>query len=107
MSDARGALVLLRHLPEAKRLLADKGYDADWFRKALTERGIRTCIPPRRKRKRPAKYNPRLYRKRYRIENLFARLKDWRCIATRYDRCGDLFLSAICLAATVIFWLPK
>ncbi|KGJ01492.1 transposase, partial [Paracoccus halophilus] len=37
----------------------------------------------------------------------FARLKDWRRIATRYDRCGDLFLSAICIAAIVIFWLPK
>ncbi|RYH06458.1 IS5/IS1182 family transposase, partial [Tropicimonas sp. IMCC6043] len=39
--------------------------------------------------------------------NAFARLKDWRRIATRYDRCGDLFLSAICIAAIVIFWLPK
>ena len=42
---------------------------------------------------------------RHRIENLFAHLKDWRRIATRYDRCADLSLSAICIAATVMFWL--
>ncbi|KGJ01417.1 transposase [Paracoccus halophilus] len=107
MSDARGAVVLLGDLPKAKRLLGDKGYDADWFREELKRMGMRTCIPPRTKRKRPATYNKRLYRKRHRIENAFARLKDWRRIATRYDRCGDLFLSAICIAAIVIFWLPK
>lgn len=63
--------------------------------------------PPsaRRGRRNPADHDTSLYRKRHRIENLFARLKDWRRIATRYDKCGDLFLSAICIAATVIFWL--
>jgi transposase len=39
------------------------------------------------------------------IENMFARLKDWRRVATRYDRCADLFLSACALAAVVLFWL--
>lgn len=105
MSDAKGALVLLGSLPPAKMLLGDKGYDADWFREALAERGINACIPPRRGRRNPANHDARLYRKRHRVENLFARLKDWRRIATRYDRCGELFLSAICIAATVIFWL--
>lgn len=105
LSDARGALVLLADLPPAKRLLGDKGYDADWPRDELKSRGLRICIPARRKRKRPAPHNRRLYKKRCRIENAFARLKDWRGIATRYTRCGDLFLSAIALAATVIFWL--
>ncbi len=107
MSDARGAVVLLGDLPKAKRLLGDKGYGADCFRDELKSMGMRACIPPRAKRKKPATYNKRLYRKRHRIENAFARLKDWRRIATRYDRCGDLFLSAICIAAIVIFWLPK
>ncbi|MCA3461653.1 MAG: IS5/IS1182 family transposase, partial [Rhodobacter sp.] len=41
----------------------------------------------------------------HRIENMFARLKDWRRIATRYDRCPILFLSACALAATVMYWL--
>jgi transposase len=99
MSDAKGALALLDALPPATMLLADKGYDADWFREALEENGISACIPARRGRKNPAGHDRKLYKQRHRIENLFARLKDWRRIATRYDRCGDLFLSAICIAA--------
>jgi len=47
----------------------------------------------------------RIYRLRHEVENLFAKLKDWRRIATRYDRCAHTFFSAICIAATVIFWL--
>ena len=105
MSDAKGALVLLAKLPPAKRLLGDKGYDADWLRDELKARGVRACIPARSGRNRPATHNRKLYKKRCRIENAFARLKDWRALATRYTRCGDLFLSAIALAATVIFWL--
>jgi transposase len=105
MSDARGALALLKALPPAKVLLADKGYDADWFREALEYISIAACIPARRGRKNPADHDRALSRQRHRIENLFARLKDWRRIATRYERCADLFLSAICIAATVMFWL--
>ena len=105
MSDAKGALVLMDALPPAKVLLGDKGYDADWFREALEDKGIAVCIPARRGRKYPASHDRKLYKQRHRIENLFARLKDWRRIATRYDRCGELFLSAICIAATVMFWL--
>lgn len=51
MSDAKGALALLRDLPPARTLLADKGYDADWFRQALEDRGIAACIPARRGRR--------------------------------------------------------
>jgi len=105
VSDAKGALALLSALPPAKRLLADRGYDADWFRQALDDKGIAACIPARRGRKKPAKHDAVLYKQRHRIENLFARLKDWRRIATRYDRCGELYLSAICIASTVIYWL--
>lgn len=104
-SDYIGARVLLGFLPKAKALLADRGYDADWFRKALIERGILPCIPGRRARKVPVEYDTQLYRERRRIENMFGRLKDWRRIATRYDRCADLFLSACCLGAVVLYWL--
>ncbi len=103
MSDAKGALALLGSLPPAKVLLGDKGYDADWFREALTVRGIDACIPARRGRRNPADHDAKLYRKRHRVENLFALLKDWRRVATRYDRCGELFLSAICIAAPSSF----
>lgn len=104
-SDYIGARVLLDALPSAGALLADRGYDAEWFRNALIERGIQPCIPARRGRKTAVIHDADLYRKRHKIENMFARLKDWRRIATRYDRCADLFLSACALAATVMFWL--
>ena len=90
----------------ARELLADRGYDSDRFRDALGKRGIAPCIPPTRNRKVPLGYDKILYKQRHRIENSFGRLKDWRRIAMRYDRCAHTFMSAICLAATVIFWLP-
>lgn len=104
-SDYVGAQAMLSSLPTANVLLADRGYDADWFREALTDRGIASCIPSRRNRKLAVPHDPALYRQRHRIENMFARLKDWRRVATRYDRCADIYLSAIALAATVMFWL--
>jgi transposase len=96
---------LLPSIPSADVLLADRGYDAGWFREALIERGITPCIPPRKARKIDVQYDKTLYRKRHRIENMFGRLKDWRRIATRYDRCADIFLSACALAAVILFWL--
>lgn len=104
-SDYLGAIALLSSLPPAKSLIADRGDDADWFRWALEERGIKPCIPSRKGRRDPVPHDLAVYRQRHRIENMFARLKDWRRIATRYDRCADLFLSACALAATVLFWL--
>lgn len=50
-------------------------------------------------------YDKRRYKRRNRIEIMFGRLKDWRRVATRYDRCPKVFLSAIALAALVIYWL--
>jgi transposase len=92
-------------LPNVKWLLGDRGYDADWFRKALKDKGIHACIPGRKQRKTPIKYDKRRYKRRNRIEIMFGRLKDWRRVATRYDRCPVVYLSAIALAATVIYWL--
>ena len=105
MSDYKGAALMLDALPKAKALLGDRGYDADWFRNALTVRGIEPCIPSKANRKIPIAHDKILYRQRHKIENMFGRLKDWRRIHTRYDRCAHTFMSAICIAATVIFWL--
>lgn len=105
MSDYKGAAQLLDFLPKAKDLLADRGYDAGWFRNALLEKGITPCIPSRKTRKIPAQYDKNLYKQRHKIENMFGRIKDWRRIAMRYDRCAHTFFSAICIAATVIFYL--
>jgi transposase len=105
MSDYKGAALMIDALPRAKAMLGDRGYDADWFRAALAERGITACIPSKTNRKVPIPHDTVLYRQRHRIENMFGKLKDWRRIHTRYDRCAHTFMSAICIAATVIFWL--
>ena len=107
MSDYKGAALIIDALPRAKALLADRSYDADWFRTALDARGIAACIPSKANRKVPIPHDAVLYRQRHRIENMFGKLKDWRRIHTRYDRCAHTFMSAICIAATVIFWLNQ
>lgn len=105
MSDHKGARLVLNALPPANVLIADRGYDSTGFRQALVTKGIEPCIPSSRSRKIPYPYDKALYRQRHKVENLFAKLKDWRRIATRYDRCAHTFFSAICIAATVIFWI--
>ena len=104
-SDYKGAALMLDALPPAKAMLGDRGYDADWFRNALIAKGIAPCIPSKSNRKIPIPHDRTLYRQRHRIENMFGKLKDWRRIHTRYDRCAHTFFSAIVIAATVIFWL--
>ena len=107
MSDHKGAALMLSSLPRAKVLIGDKGYDSNRFRGALAGRGIEPCIPSSRIRKVPIPYDKPLYRQRHRIENMFGRLKDWRRIAMRYDRCAHTFFSAILLASTVLFWINE
>ncbi|MGR3373256.1 MAG: IS5 family transposase [Pseudooceanicola nanhaiensis] len=105
VSDYTGARALLGSLPQANWLLGDRGYDADWLRKDLMDRGITPCIPRRKSRDKPVRYDKRRFKRRNRIEIMFGRLKDWRRVATRYNRCPKVFLSAIALAAIVLFWL--
>ena len=105
VSDYTGAAALLGSLPAAEWILADRGYDADWFRDALKDKGIRPCIPGRKSRGKAIRHDKRRYRRRNRIEIMFGRLKDWRRVATRYDRCAHTFMSAISIAATCCYWL--
>lgn len=105
VSDYTGATALLDDLPKAQWLLGDRGYDADWFRDALQANGIEPRIPRRKSRLESFRYGKRRYRHRSRIEIIFGHLKDWRRVATRYDRCPTAFFSADALAATVIVWL--
>jgi transposase len=95
----------LSSLPAAKVLLADRGYDADWFREALIARGIEACIPSKSNRKIPIPHDKVRYRNRHKIENMFGKLKDWRRIHTRYDRCAEVFMGTIVIATIVLFWL--
>jgi transposase len=75
MSDYKGAALMLPAMPKANALLADKGYDADWLRAALAERGLAACIPSKSNRKAPIPMTPVLYKQRHKIENMFGRLK--------------------------------
>jgi transposase len=77
----------------------------DWFRHALSKLDITPCIPRRKNCKAPPPYDAKIYQQRNLVERKFGRLKDWRWIATRFERCAHTFMSAICIAATVLFWL--
>ena len=104
-SDYKGAALMLADLLNAKVMLGDRGYDAARFRDAPAQRGIAACIPSQSNRKAPIPHHPTLYRRRRKIEDMFGRLKDWRRVHTRYDRCAHTFMAAIVIAATVIFWI--
>ena len=107
MSDFKGAALMIDAFPKAETLLGDKGYDADWFRDALADRNIAACIPSKANRKVHIPHDKALYRQRHNVENMFGKLKDWRRVHTRYDRCTHTFFSAICIAATLIFWINQ
>jgi transposase len=92
MSDYKGAALMIDAFPKAKVMLGDRGYDADWFRDALTERGITPCIPSRTSRKVQIGYDKALYRQRHKIENMFGRLKDWRRKIGQLVKVGSTFL---------------
>jgi transposase len=106
-SDHVGAKILYPALQEGAgaTLIADKGYDSDDYRAALRAKGVHPCIPPRKGRITPQVYCKPTYKRRHKVETMFGRHKDWRRIASRYDRRTDVFMAAITLAAIVIWWL--
>lgn len=106
-NDHKTAAAVVGALPKANYLLADRAYSSAAFRQALADRGITACIPPHASHRIQHSYDRLLYKQRHKIENMFARLKDWRRIHTRYDRCAHTFLSAIAFAAAFIFWINE
>lgn len=102
--DLDGSDILLPGL-EAETVLADRGYDADErVILPLQAAGKTVVIPPKKNRVVKRDYDRDLYKARHLIENFFAKLKQFRAIATRYDKTARNFLSAIYLAASFI-WL--
>ena len=103
--DLDGADVLLRDTP-AQTVIADKAYDADARVIEPLRRAGKSVVIPQRgvNRKEPRAYDAHLYKARHLIENFFAKLKQYRCIATRYDKTARNFLGAIYCVAAVI-WL--
>ena len=101
--EAVGAALVADLTPA--RCLADTAYDSDALRAWLRHRGCQPVIPnnPTRKRKHP--FDKAAYRTRNVIERTFCRLKDWRRVATRYDKLAHNYLASVALAALVLYWL--
>ena len=87
-------------------MLVDKGYDGDGVRSALLMRNILPVIPPKANRREPISCDFKAYKDRNRIERMFNRLKQFRRIATRYDKTALSFIGFLCLAAAKL-WLPS
>ena len=104
-ADCTVAPACVSLLDGIRELLGDKAYDSNKFRKSLREARIRPVIPGRSNRKKRIRHDTQAYKGRNVIERCYCRLKDFRRIATRYDKLARNYFSALCLVATVVFWL--
>ena len=105
VSDIKAAYDLLKQAGPMKYLLADKGYDANALRSQLRDAGTVPVIPGRSNRKRKIRYDKTRYKDRHLIENAFGRIKDFRRVATRYDKLQRNFISAVALAVLLAYWI--
>lgn len=105
ISDITAASPLIDRIGRAHHLIADKGYDANDLRQRLRANGTVPVIPGRSNRKRKVRYDKRRYKDRHLIENAFCRIKDFRRVATRYDKLARNFLSAVALAILLAYWI--
>ena len=103
--DAPVALALIQAIAPSATLLADGAYDSDAIRQALIARGTLPVIPNNPTRKRQYPFDRQAYKRRNAVERMFCRLKDFRRVATRYDKLAATYTAAICLAAIVIWWI--
>ena len=95
---------LLNGIP-AEELIADKGFDSAQIRSQLASAGIQAIIPQRRRAKVPLWYDPDRYAERHLVENYFARIKQFRRIATRYEKTAACFAGMVNLVA--LYWETK
>ena len=86
------------------KLIADRGYDSNAIRSAIAQQDAEVVIPSTRSRKAPLPYDREAYRARNLVERLWCRLKDWRRIATRYDKLAANYMAGVFLAAAIAFW---
>ena len=103
--DCPPAKRLIRRVKAAAKLLGDKAYDSAELRQWLDERDTKPVIPNRSNRKQPFSFDKKSYKLRHLIENAFSRLKDFRRIATRYDKLARNYLASVCLAAAIVWWI--
>ena len=101
--DSVGVLPLIEGIVFGA-LLGDKAFDADWLRAELDGRGAAAVIPPKTNRKATISFDRDMYRWRHLIENTFAKLKEFRAVATRYDKTAESFLGFIDITS-IRLWL--
>lgn len=104
-ADITAAPAVLERAGPFRRLIADRAYDADTFRQTLQRAGAKPVIPGRSNRTKPIRHDKKRYRERWRIEATIGRLKDFRRVATRYDKLARTFLDTITIATIYMFWL--
>jgi transposase len=102
-ADITEAVPLLSEI-EPEAFIADKGYDADALVETLKARDITPVIPPKANRKQPRMTDFALYRERNLVERFFQKLKQYRGIATRYDKLANTFLAGVLLVC-VVLWI--
>jgi transposase len=100
ITEAQGLLVGL----EPAEVVADKGYDSDELVQSIRDAGAKAVIPPRRNRLQKRRWDRQIYRDRNIIERFFCRLKQFRRIATRYDKLAERYASIVTLGASFV-WL--
>ncbi|MBT5415687.1 MAG: IS5 family transposase, partial [Rhodospirillaceae bacterium] len=105
VADCTAADILLDRMPATSILHGDKGYDSNAVRRKIEDMGAAPNIPPKANRRWKNCFSPTLYRDRNAIERMFGRIKDYRRIATRYDKLARNFLAAVCIVATICYWL--
>ncbi|MDP3080265.1 MAG: IS5 family transposase [Brevundimonas sp.] len=103
-NDITMAHALIEAAGPFRKLLADRGHDVDHLRKRLAERSAEAVIPTTTSRRRPIPYDVVAYRQRKTVERLWAKLKDYRRAATRYDTLSANYLSGVLIAAAVCYW---
>jgi transposase len=104
-NDITVAAALVQAGGSFRKLIADRGYDADHLRRLVTGLGAEPVIPSTTSRRAPIPYDTHAYKERNRVERMWCRLKDFRRIATRYDKLARNFLSAALIAAAYAYWL--
>ena len=105
VSDIKMADALLAEVDGCRYVLADKGYDSDKLRKSIRDKGAKPVIPGRKSRKRKIRFDKSRYKFRWMAEAVFCRLKDFRRVATRYDKLARNYLSTLAIATIIAYWI--
>ena len=105
ISDITMAEALLAEVNDCRCVLADKRYDSDKLRDSIRAKGAKPVIPGRKSRKRKIRFDRNRYKFRWMVEAVFCRLKDFRRVATRYDKLARNYMATLAITTIVAYWL--